>query len=190
MFAAFSRTTQPTSSVAHAFCKKLHSALFARSIAAKRGTSISEPTPQMWRRRLGKPLPICHGRLGASPLGLAVHMQNNPQLEPLRDSFACIAAAVIGVDGQTTNAERSRFREFFAQEFGVSKEEADELLAKSKKESANLDHHLEVLAAVLPEALVERARFMRYFNDSIIVDGIDRDEYPLFDKIRDVLFPG
>tara|TARA_R110002096_G_scaffold436051_2_gene666298 strand:- start:45275 stop:45628 length:354 start_codon:yes stop_codon:yes gene_type:complete len=116
-------------------------------------------------------------------------MQNNPQLSLLRNSFACVAAAVIGVDGQTSKAELARFHEFFATEFGVAEPESDALLEAGKAERESLDHHLEVLGAVLPENLLERARFMRYFNDSIRVDGIDAKEYPLFDKIRDVLFP-
>ncbi len=130
-----------------------------------------------------------HSSPGTSPLGLLIPMQNNPQLSPLRDSIACIAAAIIGVDGQVTKSELSRFHEFFSAEFGVSEAEADALLETGKNEFARLDHHLQVLANVLPENLVERARFMRYFNDSIAVDGVDADEYPLFDKIRDVLFP-
>ena len=116
-------------------------------------------------------------------------MQNNPQLLPLRNSFACVAAAVIGVDGQTSKAELARFHEFFETEFGVAESEADALLEAGKAERENLEHHLEVLASALPENLAERARFMRYFNDSIRADGIDAKEYPLFDKIRDVLFP-
>jgi uncharacterized tellurite resistance protein B-like protein len=116
-------------------------------------------------------------------------MQNNPQLSPLRDSFACVAAAVIGVDGQTSKPELGRFHEFFSTEFGIDEPESDALLDAGKKDFARLDYHLQVLSAVLPENLVERARFMRYFNDSIRVDGIDENEYPLFDKIRDVLFP-
>ncbi|MCP4447849.1 MAG: hypothetical protein GY811_21305 [Myxococcales bacterium] len=115
-------------------------------------------------------------------------MQNNPQLEPLRDSFACVAAAVIGVDGKTTKAEMARFHDFFSREFSVSAGEADALLEAGKLELARLDAHIEMLAKVLPENLVERGRFMRYFNDCVITDGVDSSEYPLFDKIRDALF--
>lgn len=116
-------------------------------------------------------------------------MQHNPMLAPLRDSFACVAAAVIGVDGKTTKAELDRFHEFFSTEFGVTDEEADAFLALAMRERDNLDYHIDVLSNVLPENLVERARFMRYFNDCIITDGVEEGEYPVFDKIRNALFP-
>ena len=116
-------------------------------------------------------------------------MQNNPQLEPLRESFACVAAAVILVDGNVSRGEMSRFHDFFSREFGVDAERADALLEAGKQEIPRLDHHIEVLANVLPHNLMERGRFMRYFNDCIIKDGIDDREYPLFDKIKAKLFP-
>ncbi len=116
-------------------------------------------------------------------------MQNNPQLRPLRDSFACVAAALICVDGKISKAEMSRFHDFFAREFGVEEHEADAFLEVAKGDLGSLDQHIEELSAVLPENLVERGRFMRYFNDCIISDGIDQGEYPIFDKIRDALFP-
>ena len=100
-----------------------------------------------------------------------------------------MAAAVIVVDGVTSAGEMARFHDFFAREFGVPEAEADTLLEIGKKDIERLDHHLAVLSDVLPHNLVERARFMRYFNDCIIKDGIDQREYPLFDKIRDKLFP-
>ena len=115
-------------------------------------------------------------------------MQKNPQLRHLRESFACVAAAVIGVDGKTSGGELSRFHDFFSREFGVDEAESDALLEAGKAELERLDHHLQVLADVLPANLLERLRFMRYFNESIMKDGIDEGEYPLFDKIRDALF--
>lgn len=116
-------------------------------------------------------------------------MQDNPQLEPLRESFACVAAAVILVDGKVSRGEMSRFHDFFAREFGVDAAQADALLETGKREIDRLDHHLDVLSEVLPHNLKERGRFLRYFNECIIKDGIDDREYPLFDKIKAKIFP-
>ena len=115
-------------------------------------------------------------------------MHTNAQLKPLRDSFACVAAALIAVDGKTTSREVERFHEFFTREFGVDQEQADALLEQGMQQRERVDEHIAVLSAVLPHNLLERGRFMRFFNDCIITDGIDDREYPLFDKIRDQLF--
>lgn len=115
-------------------------------------------------------------------------MKKNAQLRHLSESFACVAAAVISADGKTSRGELSRFHNFFSSEFGLNKAESDALLVAGKADLERLDHHLEVLAEVLPANLLERSRFMRYLNDSINKDGIAESEYPLFDKIRDALF--
>ena len=113
-------------------------------------------------------------------------MKNTPKLNTLQESFAVVLCGIIQSDGTVSQKERKKFDDFFAKEFELSKEEAQNLLEKALNET-DYDKHIARLKEELKDMPMCKMKFMQYLNEIILSDGIGKDEYEFFEMVRSKL---
>ncbi len=115
-------------------------------------------------------------------------MKDNPKLNKLHSSFACILCGIIKSDGEISSKEREKFDDFFVKEFELDKETIDTLYVASMQEDNAIEDHIELLKKGFEGQMMPKARFMQYLNDCVINDGVDDKEYEVFEMVRGRLF--
>ena len=116
-------------------------------------------------------------------------MKHHPKLNEVHDSFAMILCVAMKACGKITEAEREKFDEFFKESFDLSDEDINILFLQGKNEPL-LDRtkHVEKLKEAFEGHEAMKVRFMDFLNSCIICDGIQSEEYEVFEKVQRELF--
>jgi len=115
-------------------------------------------------------------------------MKNNPKLNALHDSFACVLCSIIKNDGQISKEERSKFDDFFKKEFDLAQDTIDQLFETTVQNELDSEKHIELLKEGFSGEMMVKARFMQYLNECVLCDGIGDEEYAVFEMVRGRLF--
>ena len=110
-------------------------------------------------------------------------MKNNPNLNELKSSFACILCGIIKSDGKISSKEREKFDEFFVKEFSLESSNIDALF-HDNIEDASYDEHVDLLKIGFEGSPMLMARFMKYLKALILSDGVSDGEYAVFERVR------
>jgi len=114
-------------------------------------------------------------------------MRNIVESNQLMESYAVVMCAVIKKDGKITEKEREKFFNFYRQEFKLEDLDIEPLFKKGIKEK-DIDKHIKKLKEISNSDSFVMMRFMQYLNDIIVSDGIEDEEYKVFERISKILF--
>ena len=115
-------------------------------------------------------------------------MYKNAKLNDLKESFASIFLSVINADAKINKKEVDFFQDFFKKEFNITQNEIEKLFENSMYSKRNIDEDIQLLKDAFAEDGVAKMRFMQYLNKCIFSDGIENNEYDVFEMIRAKLF--
>lgn len=107
----------------------------------------------------------------------------------LKESVAALFCHVIKLDNKDLTTERPLFCRFMKQDFDMSEEEANELLDKGMSEDCNVDTHISMLANGLINETYTKMSVLKQLNHIIVRSKLVDDDYDLFDKVKEALFP-
>ena len=108
-------------------------------------------------------------------------MQDKNLIEP----FANIICAIIYKDAKVSSKEKEKFFNFFKEEFGLNETEIEPLL---KEQTPNIQEDLKLIKEAFANNISQKAKFMQYLNELIYSDGVEDEEYEVFEMIRRELF--
>jgi len=107
----------------------------------------------------------------------------------LKESVAALFCHVIKLDKKDLSVERPLFCRFMKQDFDMSEEEANELLDKAMSEDCNVDTHISMIANGLMNETYTKMSVLKQLNHIIVRSKLVDDDYDLFDKVKQALFP-
>jgi len=108
----------------------------------------------------------------------------------IKKSVGTLLAHIIKVDDRDVEKEVPLFCKIMGENFDCNPDEAKELLTTVLKEEYNLDEHIDTISIALEEDKLSRYHLMEQLNHIIFSDTITADDYQVFEKIKNRLFPG
>lgn len=108
--------------------------------------------------------------------------------DKLKISVAVLLGHIINADNIQSEKEIIKFHEIFEKQFQSSKDESIVIYRKVQELSGELDNHIEQIKTELIDDAISKAKIMQILNEMILSDGIDDDEYRVFNEIREKLF--
>ena len=107
----------------------------------------------------------------------------------LKESVAALFCHVIKLDNKDIETERPLFCRYMAQDFGIEKEKSSALLDEVMRNDYNIDTHIAMIANALHNETYTKMSLLKQLNHIIVRSNLDDDDYNLFDKVKDALFP-
>ena len=114
-------------------------------------------------------------------------MRNIVESNQLMESYAAVMCAVMKKDGKITEKEKEKFFNFYKQEFMLDELGIEPLFKMGMKEE-DINKHIKRIKEIAGSDSNNMMRFMQYLNETIISDGIEDEEYEIFEGIRKILF--
>jgi uncharacterized tellurite resistance protein B-like protein len=106
----------------------------------------------------------------------------------LKESVGILLAHIIKVDNRDIEKEAPLFCEIMGQNFDCSTEEAKTFLYSIMDKKYDLDSHVEVINTALCEDKLSKLHLLEQLNHIIYSDTIAKEDYKVFENIKDKLF--
>ena len=106
----------------------------------------------------------------------------------LQRAFAVVIYHTINANGVETEKEKQHFSSFFKYDFGLSREQIDNLHDEASRFDAEFDVYLDVLKEKISEFPEIELKLMKTLNQVVNSDGFSEREYEIFERIKQALF--
>jgi len=107
----------------------------------------------------------------------------------IKKSVAILLAHIIKIDNRDIEKETSIFCSIMGQEFNCSRSEALAFLNDALNNDYNLDEHIDIIATALKDNKLSKMHLLQQLNHMIYSDTISKEDYLIFEKIKQKLFP-
>jgi len=108
----------------------------------------------------------------------------------LKESVAVLFCHVIKLDNKDLEKERPLFCRFIKQDFDMIEEEANALLDKvMADDDYNIETHISMIANGLVNETYTKMSVLKQLNHIIVKSKLEDEDYDLFDKVKEALFP-
>ena len=107
----------------------------------------------------------------------------------LKDSFATLLVYAIRADDVISEKERVLFCELMEEHFDVEYAQSLKFLSETTPTKEDIDKHIEIINRFLKDNPMQKMRILAYLNHIIYTDGIELNEYKVFEKLKNKLFP-
>ncbi len=107
----------------------------------------------------------------------------------IKESVAALFCYVIKLDNKDLDTERPLFCRFMKQDFNMTREESDKLLDEVMQKDYNIDMQISIISNALHNEIYTKMSVLKQLNRIITKSNIEDDDYDLFDKVKEALFP-
>ncbi len=108
--------------------------------------------------------------------------------DKLKISVAVLLCHIINADDIKSDKEINKFHKIFEKEFNTSKDESIAIYQKIKELNGELNNNIEQIHNELGDDAIVKGKIMQILNEMILSDGIEDNEYKIFEEIREKLF--
>ena len=108
--------------------------------------------------------------------------------QQLKESVGTLLAHIIKIDKRDIEKEAPLFCEIMGQNFECSTEEAKTFLYDIMDREYDLNKHVEIINKALCEDKLSKFHILEQLNHIIYSDTIGKDDYIVFEKIKNKLF--
>ena len=109
--------------------------------------------------------------------------------ERLRESFATLLVYGIKADNVISEREKEIFCSLMEEHCDVEYHESIEFLLNSNPTQEDIEKHTQIINDFLEDNPMQKMHILECLNHIIYSDGIASNEYNVFEKLRDRLFP-
>jgi len=109
--------------------------------------------------------------------------------QQLRDSFATLLVYAIKADNIISEQEKELFCSLMEEHFDVEYLESVEFLANSNPTQEDINKHIQIINDFSEDNPMQKMRILEYLNHIIYSDGIEINEYSVFEQLKNRLFP-
>ena len=107
----------------------------------------------------------------------------------LKEPFANILVYGIRSDNVISDKEIELFCLLMEQKFDMSRESSLDFLKKTHPTEKEIEKHIVKIDEFLEENPMEKMHVLEYLNHIIYSDGIEKNEYAIFEKLKHKFFP-
>ena len=107
----------------------------------------------------------------------------------LRESFATILVYGIKSDNVISDKEREYFCSLMEQKCDASRESSIDFLNRTHPTEEDIEKHIDKIDEFLKENPMEKMHVLECLNHIIYVDGVEKNEYAIFEKLKHKFFP-
>jgi len=107
----------------------------------------------------------------------------------LKRSVGALLAHIIKADNRDVEKEAPLFCRLMGEDFDCDKDEARQLLEELMGEAYDLETEVDRIARALEDDRISRYHLLEQLNHMIYSDTISEEDYALFERIKQRLFP-
>jgi len=109
--------------------------------------------------------------------------------EQLKDSFATLLIYGIKADDVISEQEKELFCTLMEEHCNIEYPESVEILKQTHPTEADIEKHTQIINDFSKNNPMQKMHILECLNHIIYSDGIENNEYKVFEKLRDELFP-
>ena len=107
----------------------------------------------------------------------------------IKESVGTLLAHIIKIDKRDVEKEAPLFCDIMGQNFNCNPEEAKKFLYDIMEKDYDLDKHVEIISQALADDKLSKYHLLEQLNHMIYSDKISEEDYKVFEKIKERLFP-
>jgi uncharacterized tellurite resistance protein B-like protein len=107
----------------------------------------------------------------------------------LRESFATLLVYGIKADNVISEKEKELFCKLMEENFDVEYPESVAFLANSNPTPEDIEKHTQIINEFSKNNPMQKMHILECLNHIIYSDGIELNEYTVFEKLKNCLFP-
>ena len=109
--------------------------------------------------------------------------------QQLKESFATLLVYGIKADSIISEQEKELFCSLMEEHFNMEYPESIYFLTNSNPNQEDIEKHIQIINDFTQDNPMQKMHILEYLNHIIYSDGIELNEYTVFEKLKNKLFP-